>query len=377
MIRVAIFPPWNPWLGNRMFEGAEGCVYTSAFHLWRERARESGFEIATQDLVPKGSADILWFLDLPRTKNAWREALSTGRSDSISALQILESPLLFPAAFQKQNRALFDAVVSFELESDHSPKQFHYRLPVDPKPCYEGLAFEDRRLAVMVNTNRHEGWLATRKNGLTGLPGIGPCFSGWNLPSGFLLHPAKGELYSWRRAVAKHFALTTPTDLDLFGGGWNGETVSWAPWCKFTSPCRHNEVLNESPKQRTDAKRERLGRYRFVIAAENYRGQRGYISEKIFDAMLGGAVPVYLGEERICESVPAGCFVDSRDYKDIPTLVNALRSMGQEEWEARREVAREFLKSDAFRPFTEDVYVERMMEILREFTHSVATPQLH
>jgi len=363
MIRVAIFPPWNPWLGNRMFEGAEGCVYTSAFHLWRERAREMGFEIATHDLVPSGAADILWFLDLPRTRAEWREARASGRPGATSVLQILESPLLFPAAFRKQNRVLFDAVVSFEFENDHSPKQFQYRLPVDPEPRYEGLAFEMRRLATMVNTNRHEGWLATRKTGLVGLPGIGPYFSGWQLPPGFVLNPAKGELYTWRRAVVKHFDRTSQTELDLVGSGWNAETVSWAPWCRFRSPSLRAELsLNR--------KRELLGNYRFVIAAENFHGRRGYISEKIFDAFLGGAVPVYLGDASISDFLPAESFVDARAYNDIPTLIAALRKMTQKEWEAKREAAVLFLESDAFREFTSEKFVERMLEVLRSIADS-------
>ena len=40
------------------------------------------------------------------------------------------------------------------------------------------------------------------------------------------------------------------------------------------------------------------------MAYENFRGRRGYISEKIFDALQAGSVPVYLGEERIAEFVP-------------------------------------------------------------------------
>lgn len=351
-----------------MFEGAEGCVYTTAFRRWKELSEENGIHLDTHDLVAPGSADLLWFLDLPRTKSAWRKALGVGHENAISVLQILESPLLFPAAFQPKNRALFDHSISFENTSPES-SHFQYRLPVDGNSRREGLEFDERKLAVMVNTNRHEGWLATRKEGLTGLPGIGPCFSGWHLPAGFLFHPAKGELYSWRRSVARHFAASNPADLTIFGEGWNGENVSWTRSCQLKSPCSAKRALG------LDSKRLELGNFRFVIAAENFRGNRGYISEKIFDALLGGSVPVYLGDDHIQDSVPPACFVDAREYSNLPALLSALRAMTKEEWEGKRQAGREFLSSEDFTLFAEDAFTRGMMDIVNEISRSVQNRQ--
>ncbi|MBP9223626.1 MAG: hypothetical protein KBF76_07135 [Verrucomicrobiales bacterium] len=124
-----------------------------------------------------------------------------------------------------------------------------------------------------------------------------------------------------------------------------------------------------------DSKRLELGNFRFVIAAENFRGNRGYISEKIFDALLGGSVPVYLGDDHIQDSVPPACFVDAREYSNLPALLSALRAMTKEEWEGKRQAGREFLSSEDFTLFAEDAFTRGMMDIVNEISRSVQNRQ--
>ena len=40
---------------------------------------------------------------------------------------------------------------------------------------------------------------------------------------------------------------------------------------------------------------EKYKPYKFVIAGENTEGLSGYITEKIINAMLSGAIPIYIG----------------------------------------------------------------------------------
>jgi len=364
MKQISIFPPWEPWLGNRMFEAAEGCVYSSALRRWKELASHSGFQLDTSDICPPAEADVVWFMDLPRSKRVVDEARRSARAGTPFVLQILESPLLFPAAFVEANRQSFDTIVSFEFARDEGG-HFTYKLPVEPEPRYEGLPFAGRKLAVMVNTNRVEGWLATRKPGLTGLPGIGGYFSGWKMPSGHFIRPARGELYSWRR----HLARTAENDgggrLDIFGPGWQGEAVSWFPLANKRSYLCHRtgnvERDASSPKQ---DKRARLSNYRFVIAVENCRNSRGYISEKIFDAMLGGSVPVYVGEQTITENVPAEAFIDATQFGSVRDLWRYLEAVSEEQWQAMRQAGQDYLRSAQFQPFTSEAFAQRMMAVL-------------
>jgi hypothetical protein len=360
MKQVCIFPPWEPWLGNQMFSDAEGCVYTKAFALWREEAAKQGFSLDTWDLVDSNQADILWFMDLPREKRRFLEIKRSAKRGAKLVLQILESPLLFPAAFVDANRREFDAVVSFEYGTGQD-SQFSYKLPIDPEPSFEGLPFHERKLAVMVNTNRVEGWLATRKLGLVGLPGIGGYFSGWKLPPFHWMHPAKGELYSWRRKIAVQFEHHCPDEFDIFGDGWAGQKISWWPFPhRKPNRCHRTETIDLSTDERSSAKRKKLGNYKFVVAAENYDGSRGYISEKIFDAILGGSVPVYLGDRNIANYVPEDSFIDARNYSDLDSLVAVLINMDEEKWQRIRFAGKNIINSMGFQSFTYLKFVQEM-----------------
>ncbi len=365
MKRVSIFPPWEPWLGNRMFEAAEGCVYSPSLRRWRELAKINGYQLDTHDVCPPSEADVVWFMDLPRTKHVVDEARRSERVGVPFVLQILESPLLFPAAFVEVNRRSFDAIVSFEFARDEGG-HFTYKLPVETEPRYEGLPFAERKIAVMVNTNRVEGWLATRKPGLTGLPGIGGYFSGWKMPSGHFMRPARGELYSWRRQLARTAEKDGGGRLDIFGCGWSGEKVSWCPGF-YLHRYRDHRPSSAAVDGITasDEKRQWLGNYRFVIASENYRGQRGYVSEKIFDAMFGGSVPVYLGEQTIMANVPAEAFIDATQFGSVRDLWRYLEVIPEEDWQAMRLAGQDYLRSAQFQPFTSEAFANRMMEILR------------
>lgn len=348
-----------------MFEAAESCFLAPAMRRWREVAAQNGFQLDTCDLCPASDADVVWFMDLPRRKRVFDDAKRSARTGVPLVLQVLESPLLFPASYVEANRRPFDAIVSFEFGRDEG-RTFAYQLPVEPEPQFEGRPFGERKLAVMVNTNRVEGWLATRKSGWVGLPGVGGYFSGWKMPPVHFLRPAKGELYSWRRSLALAAEATDASRLEIFGCGWSGEEVSWCPglYAHRYRGHRSSAALPEAPSAFVK-KRQWLGHYRFAIASENYRGRQGYISEKIFDAMLGGCVPVYVGEEAITSQVPPGCFVDARKYQCAGELWNHLEGMPEGEWENMRRAAREYLASDAFQAFTSDVFAEKMVKILK------------
>lgn len=365
MKTVYLIPHWESWANDRLFQHAEGCVYTKAFKLWKQRAAEQGFLLSAPASPPTERPDVLWFIDLPKDKCVFQHWINHWSHRPRTVLHIMESPLLFPHAFHPANRSCFDAVVSYETSSSTSP-WFHCPLPVELNTeSLPDLPFEQRKLAVMINTNRYEGWLATRKPGLTGLPGIGRMFSGWSIPTRAWMHPAQGELYSWRRRIARDFATDCPGGLDLFGEGWNGERVSWCPWINRRAyPNANSCIPYDSKRHLLASKRHLLVQYRFVLASENYTGNKGYISEKIFDALLAGSVPVYWGDHQITNVVPRGCFVDVRAFSSNHQLINFLKTISNQEWQDMRRKSQEFLNSSAFSAFSENAFSDRMNRIL-------------
>ena len=64
-------------------------------------------------------------------------------------------------------------------------------------------------------------------------------------------------------------------------------------------------------------KKDVIRRYRFCICYENAHGLPGYITEKIFDCLVAGVVPVYLGWDGIRDYVPEDTFIDKKPF--LPT----------------------------------------------------------
>ena len=79
---------------------------------------------------------------------------------------------------------------------------------------------------------------------------------------------------------------------------------------------------------------------------------KGWVTEKIFDCLFTGTIPIYLGAPEICGHVPAECFIDMRTVlrlrraTEVPPIT---RRAGDIEVQAKRE---DYLQSDRFRPFS-------------------------
>jgi hypothetical protein len=108
-----------------------------------------------------------------------------------------------------------------------------------------------------------------------------------------------------------------------------------------------------------------LGQYEFAICFENM-ALEGWITEKLFDCLFVGTVPVYLGAPDIDRWVPRECFIAMRDFDGYPELRAYLRSLEHEDLKAYREAARDFIGSDAYRPFSKDAYAEVFERLLGE-----------
>lgn len=67
------------------------------------------------------------------------------------------------------------------------------------------------------------------------------------------------------------------------------------------------------------SKRRIVASYPFCLAFENSIGP-DYVTEKVFDALSAGSIPVYLGAPNIAEFVPKGCYIDASAYPSAREL---------------------------------------------------------
>eukprot|EP00802_Teleaulax_amphioxeia_P009592 Tamp_09612.p1 GENE.Tamp_09612~~Tamp_09612.p1 ORF type:complete len:367 (+),score=16.50 Tamp_09612:560-1660(+) len=89
-----------------------------------------------------------------------------------------------------------------------------------------------------------------------------------------------------------------------------------------------NQTLN-SPRTRA-GKISLIQTYRFCLSFENFEADE-YITEKIWDCYLAGAVPIYYGSRAIYKYAPRNSFIDVNNFGSEFELVKYLKELGQNE----------------------------------------------
>jgi hypothetical protein len=91
----------------------------------------------------------------------------------------------------------------------------------------------------------------------------------------------------------------------------------------------NNRALPDDQGRRT--KLETIARYRFTLAFENSVAH-DYVTEKFYDPLLVGSVPVYLGAPNVAELAPAsGSYIDVGDFAGPAELAAHLLRVAADE----------------------------------------------
>lgn len=187
------------------------------------------------------------------------------------------------------------------------------------------------------------------------------------------------ELYTERMRAVEFFSRTN--EIDLYGPGWDKPSArvgqTWMPWtlrrAGIALQTRWQELwpdpllvaARKVYRGIAKSKRETLGHYRFAICFENSI-LKGWITEKIFDCLFVGTIPIYWGAPDIEEAVPQECFIDMRGFANYAELRDFLRSLTPARVRDYRESGRDYLKSPRFRPFTRQAFADLFRRILEE-----------
>jgi Glycosyltransferase family 10 (fucosyltransferase) C-term/Fucosyltransferase, N-terminal len=88
---------------------------------------------------------------------------------------------------------------------------------------------------------------------------------------------------------------------------------------------RHNPTRTiEGPDLGRQTKIQTIARYRFCLALENSISP-DYVTEKIYDPLIAGTVPVYLGAPNVDEFVPANSYINASAFSGPADLASYLR----------------------------------------------------
>lgn len=147
-----------------------------------------------------------------------------------------------------------------------------------------------------------------------------------------------GELYSKRidaLAVLSKFGA-----VDLYGRGWKkwwSRSSMWLPYWQ------HRGTLMSIYKGECESKYAVLSQYAFALCFENM-AMKGYITEKIFDCLYSGTIPLYLGAKDVSDLIPDDVYIDCRKFASWEEIHEKIMGMREAEIRSMRAAGREFVQ---------------------------------
>jgi alpha(1,3/1,4) fucosyltransferase len=159
--------------------------------------------------------------------------------------------------------------------------------------------------------------------------------SGNHIPRSF-----SGELYSKR--IEAMAALARFKVVDLYGRGWSRWWSYYSMWPPYWTNYRALRSIYRGP---CASKYEVLGRYEFSLCLENM-AMKGWLTEKLFDCLYTGTIPLYLGATDIAELVPRDAFVDCRQFTSWDEMWRYAQALPVSRRQFMREAGRAFIRSN-------------------------------
>ncbi len=305
----------------------------------------------------------------------WRSRLRTRKC--IPALVINTEPPLIDVHFYSDVSQAVDGYHEAWLWKGchqwlpHSVQVFkELRYPADcDTPVATSTRWEHRRPIVMISGAKVErrvrkvfresvGLVATRqrKERRKGVRQIKMCLRY------MISNPGLPNLYKERLNCLA--VLSEVIDSDLYGRGWESMDEIPTKWRNVAKRCYRDELP-------VGLKLSKLAEYKFAICFEN-TSFPGYVSEKIFDCLLAGTIPLYLGAPDIGDIIPVNCYVDCRRFRDYRGLREFVLSLlkNHDEIDVLRSAGRSYLASDHFRRCRADVLAESILDVAEPFINT-------
>lgn len=312
----ALFDLGNPKLNA----DGELLPFLLPFHRLRESLSSRGASVHTADYLARRSRQAIGQCDyysLGILDNF--ERIKAEGAARLAAFVIMEPPVVAPHLYEVMPKltAAFDKVYVHNIDGDgyslervdtRKLRRFDWPIPYNDvlSPYWEN-AERLNRLVVINGSHKPRG--------------------------------REREQYSLRiQAMAQ---LARMGVVDLYGRGWNRWWSRSALWLPYW---RNRRALMSIYKGACRSKFEVLSKYQFSLCFENMR-MDGYISEKLFDCLYVGTIPLYVGAPDILKYVPADVFVDGRQYSSWNEMWEDVKTMPAERLAAMRVAGRDFLQS--------------------------------
>lgn len=335
--------------GTGVFNTEARDSYFQPFIYLREKLRSVGYTLEMSDGHSLQDCAWVWFFDAdsvgikkglaqckrlvnivtkrPQYRNLYRECLAAGM-DKQMALFLWEPPSASPANWDPELHKLFPLIFTWHDNYIDGRKFIKIHWPLTRQfPRVPNISFLDKKLLVNISMNK------------------------------FSRHPR--ELYSARRASIRYFEQNQPENFDLYGVGWNRPVNILEKI--LPSTCQIYPSYRGTVKNKWDV----LPQYRFSLCYENIHDEPGWVTEKIFDCMRAGCVPIYWGAPNIVNYVDAEAFIDRRNFKTNEELESYILGINAQDYQKYQDAIKNYLASERFAKFLPSNYADTIINALK------------
>ena len=267
-------------------------------------------------------ADVVVCFNIPDPHSRqWKELLHLVKKRKQIVTFIFEPVTVNPWIYDKKRDAIFDRIYTLEDDLIDNKKYFKFFYPQPELSMVdEELSFSEKKLVTLIAFNKQ--------------------------PRGSNPETSK-ELYSERHAAIKFFN-QYPEDFSFYGGGWSQESY---------------QTYGGLVDQKVDV----LKQYKFCLCYENTANVPGYITEKIFDCMIAGCVPIYWGAPNIDRYIPPGCFINRENFKNNAELYQFIRDMDENQYQVYIENIKLFLENESISLFSIELFIRLFCKAIKEY----------
>lgn len=278
-LKKASFVYWESGGGNKIFQKSDMA------RLLKEKFAARGYDLATQDIHKPEKSDVILV--------AYPAYHVPENMKDKSFLWLLESPLSVTIPAKPDIERRYKKIFTYDQQAAKRPGYVRLPIPYEYRP----FSFT---LSDLVSKNVLVAQVASH-----------------------FIHQTPINKYAERHVAAWWFLKNHPDDILLAGHG------DWKSDFRNSLPPERQSVFDQRYKGRVKDKIAFLRQAKFGLAYENTQAP-DYVSEKIYDVMTAGTVPVYLGAPNIEEYVPQACFINRDDFQSYEELYNFLKNMSDQ-----------------------------------------------
>lgn len=176
------------------------------------------------------------------------------------------------------------------------------------------------------------------------------------------------DLYLERLKTIRWYERHAPDRFELYGLGWDKSTPAFTVLGRIARSFSRlrTRLLGIPPfpsfRGEVNDKATVLRRARFSYCYENSLDLSNYITEKIFDSLVCGCVPVYWGADNVLEHIPADCFIDRRKFRSTADVHQHLLTIDNDAVRRYQDNIRNFLAGPAARAFSSEQVTQLIVD---------------